>query len=101
MERKADKTAKAPVLASVEIPESGLDLGGGKVLFEGGLRFEWRRGEHWGVVGPNGCGKTFLVQLLRGDRFHPDADVRLRFRGPAGADPERAVAVVSPESQAR
>ena len=95
----AQKTA--PVVCSVRVPQGGLDLGGGRPVFPGGLDFVMRRGEHWGVCGPNGCGKSVLLQLLCGERFHPDADVRLRFRGPSESDPERAVAVVSPERQAR
>ena len=86
-------------LVSLEIPAEGLALGGRR-LFPG-LRFVWRRGEHWGVVGPNGCGKSVLARLLSGALFAPEAEVEYGFSGPRGADPERAVAVVSLERQAQ
>ncbi len=89
------------ILATVTIPRGGLDFGGGPALFPNGLSFIWREGENWLVSGPNGCGKSVLVQLLSGERFHPDAEVELFFSGPDGSDPERSVAVVSPERHSR
>jgi molybdate transport system ATP-binding protein len=86
-------------LVSLALPAEGLALGGRR-LFPG-LRFEWRRGEHWGVVGPNGCGKSVLSRLLSGALFAPEAELAYGFSGPRGADPERAVAVVSLERQAQ
>ncbi len=35
------------------------------------LTFEIARGEHWGILGPNGCGKTTLLKCLLG-RLPPD-----------------------------
>ena len=86
-------------LATLKIPAEGLALGGRR-LFPG-LRFVWRRGEHWGVVGPNGCGKSVLARLLSGALFAPEAEIGYGFSGPRGGDPERAVAVVSLERQAQ
>lgn len=86
-------------LATLEIPAEGLALGGRR-LFPG-LRFVWRKGEHWGVVGPNGCGKSVLARLLSGALFAPEAEIGYGFSGPRGSDPERAVAVVSLERQAQ
>ena len=86
-------------LVSISVPPEGLALGGRR-LFPG-LRFVWRRGEHWGVVGPNGCGKSVLARLLSGALFAPEAEVVYGFPGSRGADPERAVAVVSLERQAQ
>ena len=86
-------------LVSLSISAEGLALGGRR-LFPG-LRFVWRKGEHWGVVGPNGCGKSVLARLLSGALFAPEAEVGYGFSGSRGADPERAVAVVSLERQAQ
>ena len=86
-------------LVSLSVPADGLALGGRR-LFPG-LRFVWRRGEHWGVVGPNGCGKSVLARLLSGALFAPEAEIDYGFSGPRGSDPERAVAVVSLERQAQ
>ena len=86
-------------LVSLSISAEGLALGGRR-LFPG-LRFVWRKGEHWGVVGPNGCGKSVLARLLSGALFAPEAEIGYGFSGPRGGDPERAVAVVSLERQAQ
>ncbi len=85
-------------LVSLTVPPEGLPLGERR-LFPG-LRLVWRRGEHWGVLGPNGCGKTVLARLLSGALFHPDAEAEFGFEGPDGSDPERAVSMVSLERQA-
>lgn len=85
-------------LVTLSVPAEGLAVGG-RLLFPG-LRFVWHRGEHWGVVGPNGCGKSVLARLLSGALFHPDAETSFGFEGPGGSDPERAVATVSLERQA-
>lgn len=39
---------------------------GERVLFEG-LNWQINPGEHWAVQGPNGCGKTSLLQMITGD----------------------------------
>ncbi|WP_221795642.1 molybdate ABC transporter ATP-binding protein ModF [Oceanobacter mangrovi] len=37
-----------------------------RILFEG-LDWQIQPGQHWAVQGPNGCGKTSLLQMLTGD----------------------------------
>ncbi|WP_372797119.1 ATP-binding cassette domain-containing protein [Pontiella sp.] len=39
---------------------------GGRPVFEG-LNWRVERGEHWQVSGPNGCGKTTLLDMVTGD----------------------------------
>ncbi|WP_208931812.1 molybdate ABC transporter ATP-binding protein ModF [Rheinheimera sp. F8] len=42
---------------------------GDRVIFQ---RLDWQinRGEHWQITGPNGSGKTCLLQMLSGDNPH-------------------------------
>lgn len=42
---------------------------GDRVIFQG-LDWHINRGEHWQITGPNGSGKTCLLQLLSGDNPH-------------------------------
>ena len=63
--------------------------------------FDWREGEHWGVVGPNSCGKTTLLRLLSGEIVLPRGVGPVYGFGEArGRPPERRVATVSLERQA-
>ncbi|MDZ7868926.1 MAG: ATP-binding cassette domain-containing protein [Rheinheimera sp.] len=42
---------------------------GERVVFQG-LDWQIQRGEHWQITGPNGSGKTCLLQMLSGDNSH-------------------------------
>lgn len=42
---------------------------GERVIFQG-LDWQIQRGEHWQITGPNGSGKTCLLQMLSGDNSH-------------------------------
>jgi len=42
---------------------------GDRVIFHG-LDWQINRGEHWQITGPNGSGKTCLLQMLSGDNPH-------------------------------
>ena len=84
-------------LVRLELP--GLRLGRRTLLPS--LSFDWRAGEHWGVVGPNSCGKTTLLRLLSGDLAVPSsATLTYGFAGREGLDPASRIAVVSLERQA-
>jgi len=47
----------------VALRAEGMAKSYGKTLFQD-LSFDVLRGQRWGVLGPNGCGKTTLVQCL-------------------------------------
>jgi iron complex transport system ATP-binding protein len=44
---------------------------GGRLILKG-IDWEVRRGQHWCVLGPNGCGKTSLINLITG--YEPATD---------------------------
>jgi molybdate transport system ATP-binding protein len=61
-----------------------------------------RRGEQWGLLGPNGVGKSSLLKLIYGDLSPALGGVIERFGHPAGEHIEnfkRRVGLVSPELQ--
>ncbi len=51
----------------IDLKDAGVAYAG-KPVFEG-LNWRVERGEHWQVAGPNGCGKTTLLEMVSGD--HP------------------------------
>lgn len=57
------------------VRELELVRGGRRIL--DGLSWEVRRGEHWCLLGPNGCGKTSLVQVISGYEPPSDGEVTL------------------------
>lgn len=77
---------------------------GGKTLF-GGLNWSVHAGEHWLIIGPNGCGKTTLLSLIVGDNPMAYAcDIERFGKKPGPGVPlwslRSRMAVVSPEGQA-
>jgi ATP-binding cassette subfamily F protein 3 len=61
------------------------------------LTFDILRGERWGILGPNGCGKTTLVRCLLG-REAPDEGLVTLGQGVRPAYCDQHLSVVSPES---
>ncbi|HUX14313.1 MAG TPA: ATP-binding cassette domain-containing protein, partial [Spirochaetia bacterium] len=76
-----------------------VDFDGRRVLDD--LHWQLRRGEHWGVFGPNGSGKTTILNLIVGRNLQAYAqDVRVfgnrRGRGDTLWDLRRRTGIVSP-----
>ncbi len=63
--------------AFLEVEDLAKDFGGVQAI--GGLSLDLAEGELLCIIGPNGCGKTTLFNLITGD-FAPSGG-RLRFRG--------------------
>lgn len=82
----------------LHLETTGLRFGRSRLLEN--LSFDWRPGEHWGVVGPNACGKSTLVRLIAGELYDPNARVEYGFPASRGRDPEQRIATVSFEKQA-
>lgn len=59
----------------VETKDLGMSYGG-RTLFEG-LDWTVRWGERWGVVGPNGVGKSTLIKILLGEVAATSGSARL------------------------
>jgi ABC-2 type transport system ATP-binding protein len=82
----------APAPAMIEV--SGLEKRFGSLTAVGGLSFAVRPGEIFGLVGPDGAGKTTTLRMLAGVMV-PDAG-RVVIDGiDVLADPERAKRHVS------
>ena len=76
-ERKR-KPAARPGAEVVEIRDLAVLRGDRSILH--GVDWTIRRGEHWAVVGPNGCGKTSLLKALTGYLTPSAGSIRLLSR---------------------
>ncbi|MDO4569937.1 MAG: ABC-F family ATP-binding cassette domain-containing protein [Planctomycetia bacterium] len=66
------KDRSGDVVLRVQNLAKGFD----RVLFEG-VSFDIQRGERWGLIGPNGCGKTTLLRCIQGILEPDSGSVRL------------------------
>ena len=61
--------------------------------------FEWKQGEHWGIIGPNGSGKTQFIKLISSTLYDFRTSVEYYFKPCKNKEPEDMVEVISLEKQ--
>lgn len=59
----------------LQVHQASFVRGGRRILQD----IDWRvlRGEHWCILGPNGCGKTSLINLITGYEPATDGEIRI------------------------
>jgi molybdate transport system ATP-binding protein len=106
-DRTADSRADPPTASPTAAPRVLIRLAAVDLFVDyrrvlRGVNWELRDGEHWGVIGANGAGKSSFLKLLYGD-LSPALGGRIERAGfPAGTPIERwkrRVGYVSPELQ--
>lgn len=63
------------------------------------FEFEWKQGEHWGIIGPNGCGKTQFIKLISSTLYDFRTSVEYFFKPAKNKEPEDMLEVISLEKQ--
>jgi len=87
------------VVEAIELTKVYKDFWGRRrVLALDGLNLEVRRGEVFGLLGPNGSGKTTTVRLILGLLFPTRGLVRIFGRSPRRVDVKRLVGYMPEES---
>jgi len=73
---------------------------GGKTVFKH-TNWTWRAGEHWAILGPDGSGKSLIVDAIAGQTWAVRGEVRgpIPAAGAKEAPWATAVARVSPQTQ--
>jgi iron complex transport system ATP-binding protein len=56
---------------------TGLRVARGRTEILRGVDWRVRRGEHWAILGPNGCGKTSLLKAITGYMAPTDGEIAL------------------------
>ncbi|MFP4028945.1 MAG: ABC transporter ATP-binding protein [Candidatus Brocadiia bacterium] len=90
---------KTPIIQTIELTKIYRDFWGrGRVKALDGLNLEVNRGEVFGLLGPNGSGKTTTVRLILGLLFPTKGVVRLFGQDPRDVDVKKRVGYMPEES---
>jgi ABC-2 type transport system ATP-binding protein len=90
---------KQPIVRTVELTKVYKDFWGrDHVRALDGLNIEVNRGEVFGLLGPNGSGKTTTVRLILGLLFPSSGIVRIFGKSPREVDTKRRVGYMPEES---
>jgi len=92
-------TSTENVLEVIELTKVFRDFWGREsVKAVDGLNFEVRRGEVFGLLGPNGSGKTTTVRMILGLLFPTRGAVRIFGHGPRRVDVKKRIGYMPEES---